>query len=417
MRKIQSRLMINGLTVVSLAAAGMSYRANAQQQVALTPNEYGLWESNWSRSEVDELLITDVDTYGFEYYITERVRPHSPNTFTHEEGKASFLGPLTAKSQESSDIFVLRIAVDDRHDRDITYQDAVYEYPRSTFRAGFDCDKATTPVEITICRNERIAAGDREMTRLYRELLGMLPAEQKRAFRSDQRAWLTKRNRDCLEGNDVSVACLARLYSDRLVALARLRDPALGAGPLFDATYLTAVLARGAKLNEDMATRLAMYPYGTDYSSMAASVSPNGTVFIEQTYYGRGIELWPPIDLDFPIDGYYYSAMLFVDSDGTVWTAMHTEIDMNQDYQELVQLAHTSGHRAWRIWDNAGQSHFSIRSETGFAFELRPSCLDNFTERDHPLATASDPPRMPDSVKGWVSRHPVLIGDRTCCGG
>ena len=229
MTKIQSRLTINGVTVVLLGAFVMLCIANAQQQVALTPDDYSVWEDTWLRGEVDELWITDVDATGFSYYVVERVRPNSPNTEVYEEGTALFLGPLAARSQESGDTFVLRIAADDRHDRDITYQDVVYKHLRTTFRAGFDCDKAATAVELAICQNERIAAGDLELNRLYGELLDVLPAERRRSFRSDQRAWLTRRNRDCLDGNDVDVACLTRLYADRLAAIAKLRDPELGA--------------------------------------------------------------------------------------------------------------------------------------------------------------------------------------------
>ena len=97
--------------------------------------------------------------------------PQARNTEVLEEGTASFLGPVAARSQESGDTFVLRIAPDDRHDRDITYQDVAYKHLRTTFRAGFDCDKAATSVELAVCRNERIAAGDLELNRLYGELL------------------------------------------------------------------------------------------------------------------------------------------------------------------------------------------------------------------------------------------------------
>ena len=417
MTKIQAQLTIKHVIAALVAGVAMSCSANAQQRVALTPDDYSVWQDTWLRGEVDELWITDVDATGFSYSIVERVRPNSPNMAVLEEGTASFLGPLAARSQESGDTLVLRIASDDRQDRHITYQDVVYKNVRTPFRAGFDCDKAATSVELAVCGNERIAAGDFELNRLYGELLAVLPAEGKPSFRSDQRAWLIKRNRDCLDGNDVDSACLARLYADRLVAMARVRDPALGAGSSFDATYLTAMLARGVALNEDLATRLAMFPHETGCSDVDWSVGPNDAVLVEHTCHGAGHELWPPIDLDFPIEGYYYSVMLFVDPNGMVWSATHTEIDMSLDYQELVQLAHTSGHRAWRIWDHAGRSHFSIQSETGFKFELRPSCLDNFTERDHPFAAVGDPPPLPDLVAGWVSRHPVLTGDRTCCCG
>ncbi len=410
---IRSGLTINSVAPALIATVLISSGANAQQ---LTLDEYRVWADTWLRGEVNELWITDVDPTGFSYSVVERVRPHSPNLEVHEEGHASFLGPRAARSEVSGDTFVLRIAANDRHDRDITYQDGVYERPRSSFQAGFDCDRASTVIELAICRNERIAAGDRELNRLYGELLDASDAERRRTLSSDQRAWLTRRNRDCVDGNDADMACLARLYSDRLVAMARLNDPALGVGSLFDATYLRAISARGVELSRDLATRLAMFPHETRCSGTDLRVGPNDAVLVEQTCHGDGVHLWPPVTLDFPIRGYVYSFMLSVDADGAVWTATHTGIDMNLDYQELVQLAETSGDRAERIWDDAGQGHFSIQSETGFRFDLRPWCLDSFTERDHPLASVVDPPRMPDMVKGWVSRHPILTDHVCCCG-
>ena len=164
-------------------------------------------------------------------------------------------------------------------------------------------------------------------------------------------------------------------------------------------------------MNLDLATRLAMFPYKTQCSSSNMSVHSNGSVLVEQSCPGDGHDLWPPIDLDFPISGYRHSAMLFVDSDGAVWTATHTDILMEQDYEEVVQDADMN--RAWRIWMDAGSSHFSIQSEAGFEFELRPDCLDSFTERDHPLYRFDDPPPMPGPVKQWLIRHPVLT-DRLC---
>lgn len=418
MTEIQFQLPTDRAALLFLLAAFVTpCTAQSQQPAVLTPDAFSIWEDSWVQGEVNELWITDVDPTGFNYSLVERIRPNSPNIDVYEEGRAFFLGPVTARSQETGDTFTLRIVVDDRHDREITYQGAIYQHPRTTFRAGFDCDRAGTPVELAICGNELLAAGDRELNRIYRELLEALPPERQRALRSEQRAWLTRRNRECLDGNDVITVCLARLYSDRLVATARLSDPALGAGPLFDTTYITAISTRDVELHQDLPIRLAMFPHDTDCSTTNLSLSPNAAVLVEYTCYSYGLELWPPIDLDFPIAGYHYSVMLFVDSNGMVWTAMHTEIDMSLDYQELVELALRSGDKAWRIWDDAGQSHFSIRSETGFNLELAPSCLDNFTERDHALATATDPPRMPDLVNAWVSRHPVLTGDRMCCCG
>lgn len=409
MRNIRSRWMINGIALI--VAGVMLGRLNAERRVILTPDEYGLWEGRWRADVVTHLIITDVDANGFEYSIEEQVRPDSPNLTIEEQGKTSFLGSLAAKSQESNDTLSLAIATDDRHDRTIAYQGTIYQYERRAFRAGFDCDKATTPVEITICQDERIAAGDREMNRLYRDLLKTLPAEQTRTLRSTQRAWLTKRNRNCLRNDAVSRICLARLYSDRLVTLARLKHPSLGAGLLFDAAYVSAMLSSGANPSEDIATRLAIYPldaFGAE-PDITWQADTNG-VLIEQDYKGAGISIWPPIDIDFPIVGYAYSHMLFVDWNGTVWTAAYADPIPSQETQELVKLSER--HATWRIWADAGRSHFSIQSETGFEFKLEPRCFDS---REHPLATLSAPPRIPDLVKSWVDRH-LVFSDPCCCG-
>ena len=407
MTKTHSRILIDGVTVALLGLA-VSVGAVAQQRIELMPDEYSLWEAIWYVDEVDELWISDVDSAGFRYSLVERVRPNSPDMMTREEGRAFFVGTHTARSEERGGEFLLRIAVGDSHDRDITYRDVVYKWPRTTFRAGFDCGKATTLVELAICGNRQIAAGDYELNRFFGALLDGSPTEHKRTLRSDQRAWLARRNRDCLDGSEVDLACLARHYSNRLVGLARLTDPALGAGSVFDAAYLRALSERGVALHKDPATRLAMFPDETDCPTSSVSVGANGGVLVEQSCYGDGHDLWPPISLDFPITGYIYSAVLFVDSAGGAWAATHTDIIMSVDYDELVQLGGTR--REERIWMDAGSSHFSIRSDAGFTYELKPQCLDNFTERDHPLATVVDPPPMPDPRECLAASTPRIHG-------
>ena len=64
MKKIQSRLAVN-VVVVSLLAPAASFGADAQQQVALVPDEYSAWEGQWYGGEVEQLLIFDVDSAGF----------------------------------------------------------------------------------------------------------------------------------------------------------------------------------------------------------------------------------------------------------------------------------------------------------------------------------------------------------------
>ena len=410
MTRIRSKWVFRSVTLFILAVTQCG--ASAQQDVFLTPDEYGLWQGDWwgDESGVALLAITDVDTNGFEYSIVERVRPNSPNIVSYEEGRASFLGPLAATSSEGGTLS-LTVAVGDRNDRAIVYEGATYQYKRTTFEAGFDCEKATTRIEISICRNALVATGDRHLNNLYRELLNVRSADQAQTLRAEQRSWLAKRNRDCRHGEVISVSCLARLYSDRLVALARLKDPELGTGSLFDSAYVRAMLTRDTDMSRDIATRLAMYPLEMKLS--VSQIDGNG-VLLSGEYEGPGEETWPPIEIIFPIAGYVYSDMLFIDQAGKLWTASHTEPILLKELQEPVDMSNWQD--TPRIWVDAGRSHFFIRSESGFEYELEPSCLTSPVEREHALAAVSDPPPMPELVRIWVDQHSVLSDRQCCCG-
>ena len=100
MTRIRSKWVFRSVTLFILAVTQCG--ANAQQDVFLTPDEYGLWQGDWwgDESGVALVAITDVDTNGFEYSIVERVRPNSPNIVSYDEGRASFLGPLAATGSE-----------------------------------------------------------------------------------------------------------------------------------------------------------------------------------------------------------------------------------------------------------------------------------------------------------------------------
>lgn len=410
MTRIRSKWVFCSVTLFILAVTPCG--AGAQQDVVLTPDEYGLWQGDWwgDESGVALLAITDVDTNGFEYSVVERVSPNSPNIVSYEEGRASFLGPFAATSSKGGTLS-LTVAVGNRIDRAIVYEGVTYQYKRTTFEAGFDCEKATTRIEISVCQNALLATGDRHLNNLYRELLNVLSADRARTLRAEQRSWLAKRNRDCRHGEVSSASCLARLYSDRLVALARLRDPELGTGSLFDSAYVRAMLTRDTDMSRDVATRLAMYPLEMKLS--VSQIDGNG-VLLSGEYVGPGEETWPPIEATFPIAGYAYSDMLYVDQAGKLWTASHSEPILLKELQEPVDMPNWQDTR--RIWIDAGRSHFSIRSESGFEYELEPSCLTSPVERAHALAAVSDPPPMPELVRIWVDRHSVLSDRQCCCG-
>ena len=76
--------------------------------------------------------------------------------------------------------------------------------------ASFDCSKAASATEKRICASARLSSMDTQLTTLYQKLAAGADAA---AWRDDQRAWLRERNQ-CAD-----TACLARMYSERLVVL------------------------------------------------------------------------------------------------------------------------------------------------------------------------------------------------------
>lgn len=363
----------------------------------LEPREYALWEGDWlseasspGDNVYENLSITNADAAGFTYSFECRDVPYGPNAVRTDEARAFFRGSLEAEDPANGQTFARRVDPDDRHARVIQTGEPSYGPPRSCalegtgnfvfqrsiYRPGFDCDQAATSVEMAICRNELIALGDYEMSTVYRALMEEFTAESAARLRSSQRTWLNDRNRSCVSGDAVDDICLARLYSDRLAALAKLHVPSMGVEPRFDATYALALVTSGRDLRRDTPTRLAMYPRTlADATDGQWQADESGFLF-EQTYVDTRV-VWPAT-VDFR-----YSDMLFVGSTGTVWTAAHTE--------PLVSLDVFRGHQPRRVWMEAGRGPFAIRSE------------DGFESTDAPPATGD----VPDLVRGWLSRHPI----------
>lgn len=359
----------------------------------------GLWEGSWlSRSSSLEenlyeiLTISNTDADGFTYSFECRDVPYGPNTRRIAEARATFRGPFSAQDQASGQTFSVAVDPDDRHDRVIAVSlersyNGVYCSPsgegasdefvfqRSIYRAGFDCARAATPVEITICGNELIAFGDRTMTMAYGELMGAFSNEDRQSLRASQRAWLKERNRSCASADTVDDICLARLYAHRLAALSSSLDSGSGGEPRFDAAYVMALLMRGADLRQDVAVRLALYPLDMDRMGTTAWQADESGLLFEQTYTK---ERWVfPVNVDFR-----YSDMLFVASDGAVWTAAHTE--------PLLSVAQFEKYNPYQLWFAAGRDPFTIRSEAGIESSDVPATNN-----------------LPNLLRGWLNRHPV----------
>lgn len=97
--------------------------------------------------------------------------------------------------------------------------------------ASFDCAKAETPTEKTICNTSSLGAKDVRMATYYQVLQEIRPAVSGmvfREFRGDQRrqqaAWLKTKRDACGDRVD----CLEREYDERLVTLKDVMQKNLG---------------------------------------------------------------------------------------------------------------------------------------------------------------------------------------------
>lgn len=86
----------------------------------------------------------------------------------------------------------------------------------SALPASFDCKDAATPLEEAICADPQLSRSDEEMTDYYTKLKNSLSTDRAQELLVEQRAWLKTRTRSCPNS---SVACISKLYSDRILAL------------------------------------------------------------------------------------------------------------------------------------------------------------------------------------------------------
>ncbi|MCF1181868.1 DUF3298 domain-containing protein [Marichromatium gracile] len=106
--------------------------------------------------------------------------------------------------------------------------------PTLAVGAGFDCERASTPVEHSICADAELDALDARLAELYRAARERLVPAEREALRQTQRSWLAARNR-CGPHRD----CLRAQYLQRIEALAPPRARLTHSGPHYqlEASY------------------------------------------------------------------------------------------------------------------------------------------------------------------------------------
>jgi uncharacterized protein len=82
----------------------------------------------------------------------------------------------------------------------------------SSFGAGFDCGKASTFVEKTICSDSQLSELDSLMTEAYG--IAMKDSGDPEALKAEQRSWLSNKRNRCRD-----IVCLRESYNDRITQL------------------------------------------------------------------------------------------------------------------------------------------------------------------------------------------------------
>lgn len=84
--------------------------------------------------------------------------------------------------------------------------------PSITLAAGFNCEKALTPVEKMICADDSLSTLDRSLTALYGSVRKNSPD-----LVHEQKIWLREKRNTCL-----TTACLNTAYQERIGALKKI---------------------------------------------------------------------------------------------------------------------------------------------------------------------------------------------------
>jgi uncharacterized protein YecT (DUF1311 family) len=83
-------------------------------------------------------------------------------------------------------------------------------------QASFDCAKAATPVEKSICSDPQLADADRTIADLYGKLLSGAPADTVSSIKAEQRGWLKGRSScEVYEQNQEVIDCLRKQMDSR----------------------------------------------------------------------------------------------------------------------------------------------------------------------------------------------------------
>lgn len=100
---------------------------------------------------------------------------------------------------------------------------ALLVFSGGVFAAGFDCSKAATLVEQSICANKQLSELDDALSAGYKKALAG-PGNSE-AIKKRQKEWIVGERNKCPD-----TACLKNAYTKRIAELAKVSTPTLEAG-------------------------------------------------------------------------------------------------------------------------------------------------------------------------------------------
>ncbi|MDH4121852.1 MAG: lysozyme inhibitor LprI family protein [Deltaproteobacteria bacterium] len=247
--------------------------------LALDPAAAKKWSGHWDAMEdppeSPEVYFNyhiELTKNGFKWTSAHQEEPYGPNE-TLDEGEGVFVDEHHATDTSKNLLFTLVEGATPRQKRLVvkalkepqgslenTGVDYTFFFIPDTFQAGFDCEKASTPIENTLCHDRRLAQADKEMGGLFKEAKGKLSKDAVAGLVADQKQWVTQRNA-CMKGKEVNASCLRRSYAHRLAALEKIIDPSLGKGPLFDAEFLAGLYKKGGHLGANTIIQLLLLDF------------------------------------------------------------------------------------------------------------------------------------------------------------
>ena len=282
------------------------------------------WQGKWD-SSVNPVENTTTYYYyelkntseGFNWKSISRDVPYGPNEQVRS-GRADFVSKTQAIDYENKLTFNLAknasgsMMLTVRLQAQNSVSENFYFVP-VFFKAGFDCNKASTAIEKAICSDKRIAMADLEINQQYKRARKKLAGAERKSLKISQRSWIKQRNR-CRADGKVDLSCLALSYAHRLAALQKINNPVLGVGDRVNSSYLSGLQKTKASINSNMPLLLIVASEQNEWAvelmkqAVIYSVDRAGDKTVLSASYSYNSVCWPAdcvinVVLNISIDG------------------------------------------------------------------------------------------------------------------